>query len=164
MSGEPAQPDPRDDQKVTLKAPYPQVYKDAPTDKLSIQYAVKELCQQVGREYDFQESLRLSDAAARKWIRPTIENLSFRDAMLAVLIPEAMVWETVEGKVVISPVVIATGTGKHYHKPGCASAGNGRPVSLRSALSRGLGACEKCHPPKPMEKEPSAEKTTAKTQ
>lgn len=44
--------------------------------------------------------------------------------------------------------VVATPSGKCYHRPSCPHAKGGSPLSLEAALRRGLEPCTRCRPPK----------------
>ena len=58
------------DKKVTLKPPYHESYPGAPTDKLSLQYAVKEILGQAGLSYDSKGSSKNASDECRRWVYP----------------------------------------------------------------------------------------------
>ena len=70
---------------VTLTKPYPASYKDAPTDKIAVQYAVIELGKQAGLKYKWSESVANVDQLCREWVCPDIRNKPFRAAMQELL-------------------------------------------------------------------------------
>jgi hypothetical protein len=132
---------------VTLRAPYPRVYKDAPTDKLSVQYAVKEIAKQAGRQYDWNASQKYSGPVARRWIKPDIRDVPFPAAMARILLPLGLTWSESDGTVMISIVVFVTETGTQYHTRDCHHAKkSGLPTSLRDATKSGRSSCDVCKP------------------
>lgn len=73
--------------RVSLLAPYRQPYRDAPTDKLSVQYAVKELARQAGYKYDWNTSHKNTTPVCQQWIQPTIIRQPLQDALRHILSP-----------------------------------------------------------------------------
>ncbi len=90
-------------QKVTLKPPYSPSYKGAPTDKLSVQYAVMAIAKQAGLGYAFKESQANLGSKARAWVRPHIENEPLYFALGMILIPKAVMYRIEGGKIVLLP-------------------------------------------------------------
>lgn len=86
---------------VTLVAPYPVAYPDAPTDKMSLQYAVIELAKQAALSYDWEQSANNANDKRRKWVYPDIRGVPFNKALDALLKPEGLTWMVQEGKVVL---------------------------------------------------------------
>jgi hypothetical protein len=79
---------------VTLTGPpYPESYRGAPTDKLSVQYAVIEVLKQVGLKYDFNGSRQRTDPVCRQWCRPNIANQPWPAALEAILGPVGLTYE-----------------------------------------------------------------------
>lgn len=138
--------DGKEEAKVSLQKPYPIVYKDAPTDKISVQYAVQELCRQAGKGYDYKESLRLCDALARRWITPQIDRQELDVALSSMLTPLGLGKDEVDGRVVVSPMVVQEKTGKTYHLPACRLIKKtDSSTTLRAALASGCAPCTECH-------------------
>ncbi len=73
--------------RVTLTPPYPASYADAPTDRLSLQYAVSEICKQVGVGYQFAKSRDLAGSECRRWVTPRFENVPADQALDQLLRP-----------------------------------------------------------------------------
>jgi hypothetical protein len=88
------------DTKVKLIAPYP-VRGGGGSGRISVQYAVMEVVQQAGLEYDFNTSFRNTDPACRLWVRPKIKNKTCRDALKAILDPVGLTYTVTDGVVVI---------------------------------------------------------------
>jgi len=86
---------------VTLVPPYDSSYPGAPTDRLSVQYAVGAIAKQVGLAYDFAASNRNTDPIARQWIIPSIKNKSGREALDLILKPLKVVYWIDSGKIVL---------------------------------------------------------------
>ena len=59
---------------VTLKRPYPESYAGARTDRMSVQYAVKELARQAGLAYDFKTSYANTDPICKRYVQPRINS------------------------------------------------------------------------------------------
>lgn len=78
--------DPRG-KRVTLVPPYPQPYPGAPSDRISVQYAVSTLARQAGVEYDFRQSQANVGELARRWVQPEVKNMAFSDAVASILAP-----------------------------------------------------------------------------
>jgi hypothetical protein len=86
---------------VTITAPYPQDYPDAPVDKISVQYAVIAVAKQAGIEYDWDPSFKNTDPECRRWITPHIVRLPFPQAMEAILKPAGLTYTIIKGKIVL---------------------------------------------------------------
>jgi hypothetical protein len=86
---------------VSLKAPYPQSYPGAPTDKISLQYAVIELVRQAGLKYDFKGSQVNIGELARKWVRPRIEARPLATALDGLLKPWGLTYQLTGTTVVL---------------------------------------------------------------
>jgi hypothetical protein len=87
---------------VTLSAPYPKSYPDAPTDRMALQYAVMEIARQAGLGYDFNTSHRNTNPACAKWVTPTFRNVPFAAAMQTLLAPEGLTYSIKDGAVVLA--------------------------------------------------------------
>jgi hypothetical protein len=79
--------------KVTLTPPYPEVYPGSPRDKMSVQFAVTELCRQAGFLYSRDESIKNVGRATRGWVSPRIENVPFGEALRQVLEPKGLSYD-----------------------------------------------------------------------
>jgi hypothetical protein len=86
---------------VSLKTPYPQSYRGAPTDRISVQYAAIELLKQAGIEYDFKKSQANVGELARRWIQPNIVDQPCATALDQVLGSVGLTYELVDSKVVL---------------------------------------------------------------
>ncbi len=86
---------------VTLAAPYPASYPGAPTDRISLQYAVKEIARQAGLGYDFDASMRNTNPICRKWVTPNLRGMPFQQAMVSLLAPEGLTYDIVQNGVVL---------------------------------------------------------------
>jgi hypothetical protein len=86
---------------VTLKRPYPKSYDGASTDKMSLQYAVIELARQAGLGYNWDESYQNTNPVCRQWVRPSIENEPFDQAMVRLLRPLGLTYEIRNNSVVL---------------------------------------------------------------
>ena len=74
--------------RVNLFGPvYPLSYPNAPTDKLSVQYAVIEIAKQAGLEYNWNESYKNTDPICRQWVWPDIRGQICKDALRQVSRP-----------------------------------------------------------------------------
>jgi hypothetical protein len=89
--------------KVTLKAPYPLSYPGAPTDRLSVQYAVMELLKQanVPTRYDFNKSQANVGELARRWVYPNVIDRPCDAALQEVLSPLGLTLDLESGKFVL---------------------------------------------------------------
>ena len=84
---------------VSLKFPYPKVYKSQSVKKISVQYAVMDMCRQVGLQYDWDTSQENTAPDCKKIIKPTISNIPFSEAMTDILEPLGLTY-TVDWNVV----------------------------------------------------------------
>jgi len=89
-------------ERVSLNRPYPESYQGAPTDKISVQYAVIEVLKQVGASYNWGDSFRNTDPICRRWIRPSIQNLTCEEALREILDPVGLTFQIIRGKVVLT--------------------------------------------------------------
>jgi len=88
--------------KVSLSGPvYPLCYPNAPTDKLSVQYAVIEIGKQAGLEYNWNESSKNTDPLCRQWVRPNIHDQLCKNALLQVLDPVGLTFRIENGQIVL---------------------------------------------------------------
>lgn len=85
---------------VTSRRPYPASYSGAPTDKISVQYAVIEVLRQVGIRYDFRKSQSNVGEAARRWITPQLADVSCETALESILGPLGLTY-VLEGDTVV---------------------------------------------------------------
>ena len=86
---------------VTITSPYPRDYPDAPTDRISVQYAVIAVARQVGIDYDWDPSFKNTDPVCRQWITPQIVRMPFPRAMDAILRPVGLTYTIANGKIVL---------------------------------------------------------------
>ena len=110
MTGVPAESQPkareqggpaRAEQPVSLTKPYPAAYRGAPTDRISVQYAVIEIGRQAGLGYDWDTSARNTDGLCRRWIYPEINQQPFERAMKEILSPLGLSYETRDGTTIV---------------------------------------------------------------
>ena len=78
---------------VNLKPPYRPSYKGAPTDHMSLQYAVLEILGQVGLKYDFNASLRNASQECRTFVTPNFQGKPCRVALEELLAPFPLTYE-----------------------------------------------------------------------
>ena len=74
-------------QKITLKKPYPPPYHGAATDKLSIQYAVRSICNQIGVDYQFYKSKLNIGPLHNDWVYPDFVEVPADVALTKLLQP-----------------------------------------------------------------------------
>lgn len=86
---------------VSLTKPYPAAYRGAPTDRISVQYAVIEIGRQAGLRYDWDTSARNTDDLCRRWIYPEIRKQPFQRAMTDILSPLGLSYEIRDGTTVV---------------------------------------------------------------
>ncbi len=72
---------------VTLRRPYPASHAGAPTDRISLQYAVLEILQQAGLNYDFNGSRRTAANQCSTYVTPDIQSKPCRVALEELLAP-----------------------------------------------------------------------------
>jgi len=87
--------------KVSLTRPYPASYAGAPTDRISVQYAVIEVLKQVQVPYDWNRSFRNTNPACRRWIKPEIRDLTCEQALRAILGPAGLGYVIDAGRIVL---------------------------------------------------------------
>jgi serine/threonine protein kinase len=75
---------------ISLFQPYPAVYPGAPTDRISLQYAVMEVCRQAGVQCDWDRTFQQIGPVRTRWIYPAISNETFASAMDELLSPFAV--------------------------------------------------------------------------
>jgi hypothetical protein len=80
-------------QPVTLKAPYPKPYPDAPDRQISVQHAVENVLQQVGLRYSWDDSQEEVGSARRLWIAPRISDMPCHEALALILRPLQLEYE-----------------------------------------------------------------------
>ena len=86
---------------VSLMKPYPSSYKDAPTDRMQVQYAIIELGMQVGLQYDFNQSAKNTDNVCRQYVTPKIKSISFQAAMREILNPLGLTYDLRDGTTIV---------------------------------------------------------------
>jgi hypothetical protein len=86
---------------VNITSPYPRDYPDAPTDRISVQYAVIAVARQVGIQYDWDPSFKNTDPVCRQWITPQIVRMPFPQAMEMILGPVGLTYTIINGKIVL---------------------------------------------------------------
>jgi len=87
--------------KVTLVKPYPLCYAGAPTDKISVQYAVMEVAKQAGYEYDWSTSYENTNPVCRQWLTMEFKNLPFKEAMGRILDDRGLTYEITNRAIVL---------------------------------------------------------------
>jgi len=87
--------------KVTLTQPYPLSYAGDESNRITVQYAVKELAKQAKLGYDFDASQANAGEVCRKYITPEIEGIPLREALDQILKPEALTYDIRSGKIVL---------------------------------------------------------------
>lgn len=75
------------DRLANLRPPYSPPYAHARTDRLSVQYAVMNICQQVGLHYQWEKSQLAVSPANRAWVKPDISDIPAREALEQLLHP-----------------------------------------------------------------------------
>ena len=91
--------------KVSLAPPYPQSYPGASTDKISVQYAVKALSEQVGLPYELDTSLKNTGPISTRWIEPNIHDQPLDLALQSILAPLGLTYEIRGGSVLLRPAL-----------------------------------------------------------
>jgi len=86
---------------ITLVPPYPSSYPGAPTDKISVQYAVIEVARQAGIGYEWNTSAGNADPVRRLWITPVISNQPLSRALEMILAPVNLTYTIADGKIII---------------------------------------------------------------
>ncbi len=86
---------------ITLVPPYPSAYPGAPTDKISVQYAVIEVARQAGIGYEWDASAKNTDPVRRQWITPVISNQPLSKALEMILKPVNLTFTITDGKIII---------------------------------------------------------------
>jgi len=86
---------------ITLVPPYPSSYTGAPTDKISVQYAVIEVAKQAGVGYEWNTSAGNADPVRRLWITPVISNQPLSRALEIILRPVNLTFTIANGKIII---------------------------------------------------------------
>ncbi|HPD28620.1 MAG TPA: hypothetical protein PLL20_01400 [Phycisphaerae bacterium] len=86
---------------VTLKKPYPKVYPNAPTDRITAQYVAILVAEQVGLQYDFKTSFTNTNPKCRQWIYPEFEGIPCNVALKQVLDPLGLTYELKGDRIVL---------------------------------------------------------------
>lgn len=86
---------------VTLVEPYPKSSPDAPTDKISVQYAVIEIAKQAGLDYDWDGSQRNCGKLCYRLANPDLRNVSMKKALMDILDPLGLNYEIKDNKIVL---------------------------------------------------------------
>jgi hypothetical protein len=86
-------------QPVTIRAPFN--IPGNPSDRLSVQFAVNFIAEQVGLGYDARTSYQNTDPLARNWVQPNIKGKSAREALDVILKPFQIVYWIDSGKIVL---------------------------------------------------------------
>ena len=87
--------------KVTLTKPYPLHFDGDESDRITVQYAVIQLAKQAKLGYDWDASQANAGEVCRKYITPEVEGISLREALAAILTPEALTYDIRDGKIVL---------------------------------------------------------------
>jgi hypothetical protein len=85
----------------TLLPPCPSSYEEAPTDKISVQYAVIEIAKQAGVGYEWNISAAYADPIRRLWSTPVILNQPLSKALKTILRPVNLTYTIARGKIII---------------------------------------------------------------
>ncbi len=88
--------------RVTLVSPYAPSYTGAPTDKISVQYAVIEMARQAGLGYDWKTSYANTDPLCRRWTLPELRDVPWPDAMASLLEPLGLTYSVKDGMVTLA--------------------------------------------------------------
>lgn len=80
-------------QPVVLAPPYAPPYPGAPTDRISVQYAVIAVVNQVGLRYDWNVSYANTAPTCRTWTTPSISGASCQAALEGMLAPLGLGYE-----------------------------------------------------------------------
>jgi len=83
----PTKPDPRLAANISLSPPFKPPYEGAPADRLSLQYAVMEVCNQIGLSYQFDRSQTNIAPLNRRWVTPGIADKPADEALQELLTP-----------------------------------------------------------------------------
>lgn len=86
---------------ITLIPPYPPSYPGAPTDRISVQYAVIEVARQAGIGYEWNTSAGYAEPVRRLWIAPVISNQPLSRALEMILGPVNLTYTISGGKIII---------------------------------------------------------------
>ena len=87
--------------KVTLTQPYPLSYAGDESNRITVQYAVKDLAKQAKLGYDFDASQANAGEVCRKYITPEIEGIPLREALDQILKPEELTYDIQGSKIVL---------------------------------------------------------------
>jgi hypothetical protein len=87
--------------KVTLTKPYPLSFEGDESNRITIQYAVIQLANQAGLDYDWNASQANAGEVCRKYITPEIKGVPLREALAKILKPEALTYDLRDGKIVL---------------------------------------------------------------
>jgi serine/threonine protein kinase len=86
---------------ISLNKPYPQPYADAPTDKISLQFAVEAIARQAGLTNQPDVSRNNLGDKARIWVTPDIQNESLKDALDQLLKPHGVKYRVSDGQIIL---------------------------------------------------------------
>ena len=87
--------------KVTLTQPYPLRYAGDESNRITVQYAVRQLAKQAKLGYDLDASQANAGEVCQKYITPEIEGIPLREALDQILKPEALTYDIRDGKIVL---------------------------------------------------------------
>jgi hypothetical protein len=77
------------------------MHEGAPTDRISVQYAIAEVGKQVGLGYDYNASSASADPMRRNLITPKIKDATCSQALREILEPQGLRYTIVERKIVL---------------------------------------------------------------
>lgn len=100
------------EQLITLQAPYTAPYPDAPTDKLSVQYAVMAICDQIGMSYQWEKSKTNTAPLNRRWVKPHFVDVPANQVLAELLEPLGLTFETKAGNIYLSRKINGENDGK----------------------------------------------------
>ncbi len=88
---------------VTLVPPYAPAQPGERTDRISVQYAVIAVANQVGLGYDWDISYKNTNPVCRQWIAPVIVRKTFPHALEMILGPVNLTYTVWNGKIILGP-------------------------------------------------------------
>jgi hypothetical protein len=90
--------------RVSLSPPYEPPYPDAPTDRLSAQYAAQAICRQAGVPFRVHRSRELTDSSRRRWTKPDFVSLPADEALTRILSPLGVTFDADDEGVFLVPL------------------------------------------------------------
>ncbi len=93
---------------ITLRRPYDKCYPAAPTDRISVQYAVMAICRNVGIPFQFEKSKAAAGDACRRWVYPDFLDVPAGEALRELLTPLGLAYSVDEQGLFIEPSAMKT--------------------------------------------------------